>query len=114
MPQSLQTRRVVPSNRDGVDRADRRWLAAWFGVFCAGIVLLAGVHRVYRLTGPHPQVRQLIRQLKHTSRWFIPGMKGPRQRSMLPGSAPVLEPTGAARYAGSARASGHEAQRART
>jgi len=113
MPQPLQTRRVVQSNRDGVDRADRRWLAAWFGVFCAGIVLLAGVHRVYRLTGPHPYVQQFIRQLKHSSRWFIPGMKGPRPRSMLPGSAPVLEPTAPSRYAGSTRASGHEAQRAR-
>jgi hypothetical protein len=80
MPQPLQTRRAVRSSRDRVDRIDRRWLAAWIAVFCAGIVLLAGVHRVYRLTGPHPQVRQVIRQLKHYSRWLIPGLKGPRQR----------------------------------
>ena len=80
MPAQSQSHRAGRSNRDGIDRSDRRWLAAWLGVFCAGILLMAGVHRVYHLTGPHPQVRGLIRQLKHQARWFIPGLKGPRPR----------------------------------
>ena len=30
---------------------------------------------VYKLTGPHPEFRAFLRQLKHEARWIIPGMK---------------------------------------
>jgi hypothetical protein len=109
MPVQSQSHRQGRLDRDSIDRADRRWLAAWLAMFVAGMLLLAGIHRIYRLTGPHPQVRQLIRQLKHHARWFIPGLKGRRPRSHL------LGPPGAdaTRYAGTARTSGHDAQRAK-
>jgi len=105
VPPPQQKFRDNPSHRDRIDRYDLRLLAAWLGVFCVGIALLAGAHRVYRLTGPHPHVRGFIRQLKHHARWFIPGLKGPRRDSFLPGVGPV-------RYADRSGASGHDAQRA--
>jgi hypothetical protein len=80
MPVQPQGYRGGSSHRDNIDRADRRWLAAWVGMFLTVMLLFVGMHRVYHLTGPHPQVQQLIRKLKHHSRWFIPGLKGPRPR----------------------------------
>lgn len=56
-------------------RSDRRWLVAWAGGFAASIVLLVGVWAVYRATGPHPQIRTFIRQLKHEARWLVPFLK---------------------------------------
>jgi hypothetical protein len=56
-------------------RADRRWLLAWAAAFTASIVLLVGVWGVYRVTGPHPQIRTFIRRLKHEARWLIPFLK---------------------------------------
>jgi hypothetical protein len=95
-------RRRPPS----LDRADLRWLSAWVGVFFAGILAMMALHWLYRATGPHPHVTQVIRSMKHHARLLIPGLKGRRSE--------VSPPAAAARhYAGSSPASGHVAQRAK-
>jgi hypothetical protein len=94
------------THREGVARSDLRWLLAWIAVFVASILLLLGAHRIYRWTGPHPQVTVFIRRLKHHARWLIPGLKG-RRTSQLPAGAGTAPP----HYAGSSGASGHFAQR---
>ena len=71
------------SHRAEVARSDARWLLAWIGVFAGSMLLIVVAHQVYRLTGPHPQVTAFIRQLKHHSRWLIPGMKGKRASTFL-------------------------------
>jgi hypothetical protein len=60
--------------RDAI-RSDRRWLLAWAGVFVASVLLIIGGWVVYRATGPHPQIRTFIRQLKHEARWLVPFLK---------------------------------------
>ena len=67
--------RPKTSHARDVVRSDRRWLVAWGGAFLASIVLLVGIWAVYRVTGPHHQIRTFIRQLKHEARWLIPFLK---------------------------------------
>jgi hypothetical protein len=74
---------VSRSHRVEAARSDTRWLLAWIGVFAGSMLLIVVAHQVYRLTGPHPQVTAFIRQLKHHSRWLIPGMKGKRASIFL-------------------------------
>jgi hypothetical protein len=62
-------------HRVEVLKADRRWLLAWAAVFVGTLLALFAAHQLYRLTGPHPQVTALVRQLKHEARWLIPGLK---------------------------------------
>ncbi len=99
----VQTGPIERRRPPSLDRTDLRWLAAWVGVFFAGILAMLAVHWVYRVTGPHPHVTQAIRTLKHHSRWLIPGLKG-RRSEVAPAASP--------RYAGSSPASGQAAQRA--
>lgn len=89
----------------GLDRADLRWLTAWVGVFFAGILTMMALHWIYRATGPHPHVTQVIRRIKHHTRLLVPGLKGRRSESSPPPAA--------RHYAGSSPASGHVAQRAK-
>jgi len=57
------------------------------------MLLIVAAHQVYRLTGPYPQVTAFIRQLKHHSRWLIPGMKGKRASLyLLPMSRLPIQP----------------------
>jgi hypothetical protein len=58
-----------------VRRVDRRWLVAWVGVFVLLLGGFAGLHQIYRWTGPHPEVTVFIRRVKHHARWLIPGLK---------------------------------------
>src|SRR5262249_59039883 len=74
---------VSRSHRAEAARSDARWLLAWAGVFVGLMVLILLAHQIYRLTGPHPLVTAFIRQLKHHSRWLIPGMKGKRAGTFL-------------------------------
>ena len=84
---------VSRSHRAEVARSDVRWLLAWIGVFAGSMLLIVAAHQVYRLTGPHPQVTAFIRQLKHHSRWLIPGMKGKRASIyLLPMSRLPIQP----------------------
>src|SRR4029077_9261276 len=39
-----QDHRAGSSHRDSIDRADRRWLAAWVGMFLTVMLLFAGMH----------------------------------------------------------------------
>src|SRR5262249_51563610 len=94
--------------RERVARSDTRWLLAWLAVFVGGFVMLLAAHKVYRLTGPHPDVSAFVRMLKHYSRWLIPGQKGRHSSQMIP--VPAMPPD--SHYAGSSRTSGQEAQRA--
>lgn len=105
MAEHTDTRYIERRHRPEVDRADLRWLAAWVGVFFAGILTMMALHRLYRATGPHPHVTQVIRRVKHYARWLIPGVKGRRSQ----GTPPAISPP---HYAGSSPASGHDAQRA--
>jgi len=45
-------------------RSDRGWFVAVVLVFTITIGSLAGVHAVYRATGPHPEVTVFVRRLK--------------------------------------------------
>ena len=74
---------VSRSHRAEVARSDTRWLAAWLGVFAGMMLFVIGAHQVYQATGPHPAVTAIIRQMKHHSRWLIPGMKGKRASTFL-------------------------------
>lgn len=65
----------IGAHRRDVERDDRRMLILWAASFAAALALFAAATQVYRVTGPHPQVTALIRQLKHQARWLIPGMK---------------------------------------
>ena len=74
---------VSRSHRAEVARSDARWLGVWLGVFAGVMLFIIGAHQVYQVTGPHPAVTAFIRQLKHHSRWLIPGMKGKRASTFL-------------------------------
>ena len=74
---------VSRSHRAEVARSDARWLGVWLGVFAGLMLFNIGAHQVYQATGPHPAVTAFIRQLKHHSRWLIPGMKGKRASTFL-------------------------------
>ena len=74
---------VSRSHRAEVARSDARWLGVWLGVFAGLMLFIIGAHQVYQTTGPHPAVTAFIRQLKHHSRWLIPGMKGKRASTFL-------------------------------
>jgi len=74
---------VSRSHRAEVARSDARWLGVWLGVFAGLMLFIIGAHQVYQATGPHPAVTAFIRQLKHHSRWLIPGMKGKRASTFL-------------------------------
>src|SRR5262247_1280260 len=93
--------------RESVARSDARWLLVWLAVFVAGFLALVAAHRIYRLTGPHPDVTAFVRMLKHYSRWLIPGQKGRRSSQFIPVPARLPDP----HYASSSRTSGQEAQR---
>jgi hypothetical protein len=109
----MEERAALPrserGHRDRVARSDMRWLLVWLAVFVAAILTLLAAHQVYRLTGPHPQISALVRTLKHYARWLVPGQKRNRNSQLTP--APELSDR--PHYAGSSRASGHEAQRAK-
>src|SRR5436190_908049 len=68
--------RPITRHEREVLRIDRRWLLTWLASFSLSLGLLAGAYGVYKLTGPHPEFRALLRQLKHEARWLIPGLKG--------------------------------------
>ena len=74
---------VSRSHRAEVARSDARWLGVWLGVFAGVMLFIIGAHQVYQATGPYPAVTAFIRQLKHHSRWLIPGMKGKRASTFL-------------------------------
>ena len=50
--------------RDDVARADRRWFLLVILVFLASVGALLVMRMIYRATGPHPEVRYLIRRLR--------------------------------------------------
>jgi hypothetical protein len=66
----------IGTHRREVERDDRRMLLVWSASFAAVLGLFAAGTQVYRVTGPHPEVTALIRQMKHHARWLIPGLKG--------------------------------------
>lgn len=106
---------AVPTahQRDAV-RSDRRWMLAWIGGFMASVVFLVGVWAVYRVTGPHPRVRAVLRQLKHEARWLVPFLKRRPAKwySLRDGTRHPLEPALDGGGHEPSRASGHAAQRA--
>ena len=67
--------RPVTRHQREVLRVDRRWLLMWLASFLLALGVLAAAYGVYKLTGPHPEFRAFLRQLKHEARWIIPGMK---------------------------------------
>ena len=68
--------RPVTRHQQEVLRIDRRWMLTWLASFFLSLGILAGAYGIYKLTGPHPQFRAFLRQLKHEARWLIPGLKG--------------------------------------
>ena len=66
-----------PARRE-VQRTDRRWLAVTASVFAFAVCLLAGAYGLYKTTGPHPQIRAFVRQVKHVARRFLPAWRPPR------------------------------------
>jgi hypothetical protein len=68
--------RPVTRHQREVLRIDRRWLLTWLASFFLSLGILASAYGIYKATGPHPQFRAFLRQLKHEARWLIPGLKG--------------------------------------
>ena len=68
--------RPVTRHQREVLRVDRRWLLTWLASFFLSLGILAVAYGIYKATGPHPQFRAFLRQLKHEARWLIPGLKG--------------------------------------
>ena len=68
--------RSLSRHQREVLQLDRRWLLAWLASFTASLLLIFGAYAAYKVTGPHPQVTLLLRQLRHEVRWLIPGLKG--------------------------------------
>ena len=68
--------RPVTRHQREVLRIDRRWLLTWLASFFLSLGILAAAYGIYKATGPHPQFRAFLRQLKHEARWLIPGLKG--------------------------------------
>ncbi len=63
------------NHRRATQRDDTRLLLVWLGIFIVLLAGAAGLHALYRWTGPHPQVTAVIRRAKHHARWLIPGLK---------------------------------------
>ena len=68
-----------PASRE-VERTDRRWLAVTATIFAVAVCFLAGAYGLYRATGPHPQVRAFVRQVKHAARRVLPAWRPPREK----------------------------------
>ena len=105
MRERVAVSRTDRRHRDSVARSDARLLLGWLVAFVAAFVLLLAADGLYRLTGPHPQISQLVRDVKHDARWLIPGEKSRRSDR---------DPPRATHYADCADDSGHDAQRAVT
>ena len=105
MRERVAVSRTDRRHRDSVARSDARLLLGWLVAFVAVFVLLLAADGLYRLTGPHPEIGQLVRDVKHDARWLIPEEKNRRSDR---------DPPGATHYADSADNSGHDAQRAVT
>jgi hypothetical protein len=58
--------------RRELERADRRWFLAAAAVFTLSLGVFFGAHRLYRVTGPHPQVTAFVRRMKGLARRFLP------------------------------------------
>ena len=101
MRERVAVSRTDRRHRDSVARSDARLLLGWLVVFVAAFVLLLAADGLYRLTGPHPQISQLVRDVKHDARWLIPGEKSRRSDR---------DPPRATHYADC----GHDVQRAVT
>jgi hypothetical protein len=67
--------RPITRHQREVVRVDRWWLLAWIASFTVSIGILFGAYAIYKATGPHPEIRAFIRQLRHEARWLIPGLK---------------------------------------
>ena len=105
MRERVAVPRTDRRHRDSVARSDVRLLLVWLATFIATLVLLLAAAGLYRLTGPHPQISQLVRDVKHDARWLIPGEKSRRSDR---------DPPRATHYADCADDTGHDAQRAVT
>lgn len=55
-----------------VERADRRWFVAAAVVFTVSLGLSFGAHRLYRATGPHPEMVLFMRRVRGLARRFLP------------------------------------------
>jgi hypothetical protein len=62
-----------------IGRADRRWFLIGTVVFGLSVALFFGARGLYRLTGPHPEVTQLLDRVKRIARWIIPRFRRPRK-----------------------------------
>ncbi len=72
LPVAQPTSRVTQHARREVVRADRRWLALTLLVFVVAMAVFVGGLALYRMTGPHPAVTLLLRQLRGWAKWVIP------------------------------------------
>ena len=53
---------------------DVRWLLISGAGFVVSLAALAVFSWIYHLTGPHPQVRLMIKTLHHFANWLLPGV----------------------------------------
>lgn len=56
-------------------RSDRRWLFVVVAAFVGSVGLLYGAYRIYKATGPHPEVTLFIRRAKYVAHWFLPDLR---------------------------------------
>jgi hypothetical protein len=54
---------------------DRRWLLLIVAVFVLSVGLMVVTYHIYHATGPHPQAKLFLRQVKHVVRLVLPGLK---------------------------------------
>ena len=68
--------RSITRHQREVMQHDHRWLLTWVASFMISLAFLSGAYSVYKVTGPHPEIRAFMRAVKHEVRWLIPGLKG--------------------------------------
>jgi hypothetical protein len=63
--------RLSPAARE-VERTDRRWFLAAAVVFGVSLGVFFGAHRLYRATGPHPEIYSFFRRVRGFARRLLP------------------------------------------
>lgn len=68
----VKTAKDVSRAAREVERTDRRWFLAAAAVFTVSLAGALAAHRLYRATGPHPEVVLFLRRVRGYARRLLP------------------------------------------